>query len=139
MNYKLLIDTLITIDEDGMPQPPTTRQMIDKDVRSLYNRDKTKDKSQYIAECIVIGVKKDSDNQIEVNAKILPNIDEFKKHLNKDDINKTEIENEIKNIVTETNKKLPNYKHIKNYKILEEPLEKTTTQKIKRFGNNLSI
>lgn len=54
MNYKLLIDTLITIDEDGMPKPPTTRQMIDKDVRSLYNRDKTKDKSQYIAECIVI-------------------------------------------------------------------------------------
>ena len=54
MNYKLLIDTLITIDDDGMPQPPTTRQMIDKDVRSLYNRDKTKDKSQYIAECIVI-------------------------------------------------------------------------------------
>lgn len=54
MNYKLLIDTLITIDDDGMPQPPTTRQMIDKDVRSLYNRDKSKDKSKYIAECIVI-------------------------------------------------------------------------------------
>ena len=54
MNYKLLIDTLITIDDDGMPQPPTTRQMLDKDVRALYNRDKTKDKSQYIAECIVI-------------------------------------------------------------------------------------
>ena len=49
-----MIDTLITIDEDGMPQPPTTRQMIDKDVRMLYSRDKTKDKSQYIAECIVI-------------------------------------------------------------------------------------
>ena len=49
-----MIDTLITIDEDGMPQPPTTRQMIDKDVRMLYSRDKTKDKSQYISECIVI-------------------------------------------------------------------------------------
>ena len=54
MNYKLLIDTLITIDDNGMPQPPTTRQMIDKDVRMLYSRDKTKDKSRYIAECIVI-------------------------------------------------------------------------------------
>lgn len=54
MNYKLLIDTLITIDDDGMPQPPTTRQMIDKDVRALYSRDKTKDKSRYVAECIVI-------------------------------------------------------------------------------------
>lgn len=54
MNYKLLIDTLITIDDDGMPKPPTTRQMIDKDVRMLYSRDKTKDKSVYVAECIVI-------------------------------------------------------------------------------------
>ena len=54
MNYKLMIDSLITIDDDGMPQPPTTRQMIDKDVRMLYSRDKTKDKSQYVAECIVI-------------------------------------------------------------------------------------
>ena len=54
MNYKLLIDTLITIDDNGMPQPPTTRQMIDKDVRMLYSRDKSKDKKQYIAECIVI-------------------------------------------------------------------------------------
>lgn len=54
MNYKLLIDTLITIDNDGMPKPPNTRQLIDRDVRSLYTRDKTKDKSQYIAECIII-------------------------------------------------------------------------------------
>ena len=70
MNYKLLIDTLITIDENGMPQPPTTRQMIDKDVRSLYNRDKTKDKSQYIAECIVIyylGDPKSPANQSGLN------------------------------------------------------------------------
>lgn len=54
MNYKLNIDTLITIDDDGMPQPPTLRQLIDKDVRMLYNRDKSKDKGTYIAECIVI-------------------------------------------------------------------------------------
>ena len=54
MNYKLTIDTLITIDDNGMPQPPTTRQMIDKDVRMLDSRDKTKDNSRYIAECIVI-------------------------------------------------------------------------------------
>ena len=54
MKYKMLIDTLITIDDDGMPKPPTISQMIDKDVRSLYNRDKSEDKSKYIAECIVI-------------------------------------------------------------------------------------
>lgn len=54
MNYKILIDSLITIDDNGMPQPPNTRQLIDRDVRELYRRDKTPDKKNYIAECIVI-------------------------------------------------------------------------------------
>lgn len=54
INNKLLIDSLITIDDSGMPKLPTTRQLIDRDVRELYTRDKTKDKSKYIAECIVI-------------------------------------------------------------------------------------
>ena len=54
MNNKLNIDTLITIDDTGMPVPPNTRQLIDKDVRELYRRDKTKDKQGYVKECIVI-------------------------------------------------------------------------------------
>lgn len=54
MNSKLLIDSLIVIDDNGMPKPPKTRQLIDRDIRELYNRDKTTDKKQYIAECIVI-------------------------------------------------------------------------------------
>lgn len=52
--YKLTVDTLITIDDNGMPVAPNVRQLLDKDVRTLYTRDKTKDKSQYIKECIVI-------------------------------------------------------------------------------------
>ena len=54
MNSKLLIDSLIVIDDNGMPKPPTTRQLIDKDIRELYSRDKTPDKKNYRAECIVI-------------------------------------------------------------------------------------
>ena len=54
MNNKLLIDSLINIDDTGMPQPPTTRQLIDRDVRELYRRDTSKDKQKYIKECIVI-------------------------------------------------------------------------------------
>lgn len=54
MNSKLLIDSLIIIDDNGIPKPPTVRQLIDRDIRELYTRDKTKDKKQYIAECIVI-------------------------------------------------------------------------------------
>lgn len=54
MNNKLLIDTLIIIDDNGMPKAPTVRQLIDRDIRELYTRDKTSDKKNYIAECIVI-------------------------------------------------------------------------------------
>ena len=54
MNSKLLIDSLIVIDDNGMPKPPTTRQLIDRDIRELYTRDKTPEKKNYIAECIVI-------------------------------------------------------------------------------------
>lgn len=54
MAAKLDIDMLITIDDTGMPVAPNVRQLIDKDVRELYTRDKTKDKSKYVKECIVI-------------------------------------------------------------------------------------
>ena len=54
MNSKLLIDSLIVIDDNGMPKPPTLRQLIDRDIRELYSRDKTPDKKKYIAEAIVI-------------------------------------------------------------------------------------
>lgn len=50
----LIIDKLITIDDTGMPVAPNVKQLLDKDVRTLYTRDKTPDKSKYIAECIVI-------------------------------------------------------------------------------------
>lgn len=53
-NNKLLIDSLLLLDDTGMPQPPTLKQLIDRDVRELYRRDKTKEKKMYIAECIII-------------------------------------------------------------------------------------
>ena len=54
INNSLIIDSLLTIDDNGMPVAPNIRQLLDKDIRELYNKDKTKDKSQYIKECIVI-------------------------------------------------------------------------------------
>lgn len=50
----LNIDSMLVVDDTGMPVPPTIRQLIDRDIKSLYTRDKTKDKKQYIAECIII-------------------------------------------------------------------------------------
>ena len=45
---------MLVIDDNGMPVPPTVRQLLDKDIRLLYTRDKTPDKRKYTAEAIVI-------------------------------------------------------------------------------------
>ena len=95
--------------------------------------------SPLVQECIVIGVNYENDRETYVNAKILPNKDAFKEFLNKENVSNEDIEKEIKDLISNVNKKLPNYKHIKNFKIVNEPFEKTTTQKIKRFGDNLSM
>lgn len=50
----LNIDSMLVVDDTGMPVPPTIRQLIDRDIKTLYTRDKTKDKKQYVAECIII-------------------------------------------------------------------------------------
>lgn len=54
VNDKLIIDKLLTIDDNGMPAAPNIRELLDADIRKLYERDKTKDKSNYIRDCIII-------------------------------------------------------------------------------------
>lgn len=53
-NEKLTIDSMLIVDDSGMPKPPGLRQLMDADIRQLYTRDKTPDKVQYIAEAGVI-------------------------------------------------------------------------------------
>lgn len=48
------IDKLLTVDETGMPKAPNLRQILDKDIALLWQRDTTKDKRKYIAEAGVI-------------------------------------------------------------------------------------
>lgn len=50
----VVIEKMITIDSTGMPKPPSIRQLQDKDVALLYQRDTTSDKSKYLKECGVI-------------------------------------------------------------------------------------
>lgn len=54
MAKTLDIDKLLIIDNTGMPQAPGIRQLLDKDILLLYQRDNTKDKRNYIAECGII-------------------------------------------------------------------------------------
>lgn len=79
----------------------------------------------------------DHQGDVCVKAKIFPNRDKIKAvlgHLPSAE----EIADLVKKIVDNVNKKLPAYKQIKKVEVLSEKLEKTTTQKIKRFGKNLS-
>ena len=48
------IDKMIEIDDTGMPKAPGARQLLDKDILTLYMRDKTRSKENYIKECGVI-------------------------------------------------------------------------------------
>lgn len=50
----VVIEKLLTIDDTGMPKAPTLRQIQDKDIALLWQRDTTKDKRRYIAEIGVI-------------------------------------------------------------------------------------
>lgn len=51
---KFEIDSLLRLDDSGLPKPIDVRQMTNKAIRELYTRDKTAEKSRYIDECIII-------------------------------------------------------------------------------------
>ena len=46
----VIIEKMLTIDDTGMPQAPTIRQLQDKDVALLWQRDTSKDKRRYIVD-----------------------------------------------------------------------------------------
>lgn len=50
----VVIEKMLNIDETGMPKAPNIRQLQDKDVALLWQRDTTKDKQKYIKEVGVI-------------------------------------------------------------------------------------
>lgn len=90
-----------------------------------------------ISESLVLGIKKDNDDETYVNAQIFPNMEAISEYLKGTVPTKEEIKKLIADVVSTVNSKIPNYKHIKNFVIREKEFEKTTTQKIKRYGDNL--
>ena len=91
--------------------------------------------NRLIADAIIIGASGVED--VYVKAKILPNIDAIKEALQVAVPTKEEVYELMKKAVAEINEKLPSYKRIKSFIIKDKEFEKTTTQKIKRFGENV--
>ena len=93
-------------------------------------------KNEAISESLVIAAN-DKNGEVCVKAKILPNTDFIKEQLGRLP-SFEDIYSFIETAIDEINSKMPSYKHIRIMEILEKGLERTTTQKIKRFGPNLA-
>ncbi len=92
-----------------------------------------------ISESLVLGIHKEDDDETYINAQIYPNFEAITEYLKGTVPTKEEIWKLIADSVSAVNKKLPNYKHIKSFGIRDKEFEKTTTQKIKRYGDNMDI
>lgn len=82
----------------------------------------------YKEEAIVVGIpNKDDERDLVVTLKLVYNPEHFEGKT-KEDINEL-----VKADVEKINEKLPPYKRIKRVYTTDEPMEKTSTQKVKRF------
>lgn len=83
----------------------------------------------YVSESMVFGKPKDDD--LVLSTKIVYNKDYIQEKY--PNISEEDLKNLIWNDIKQINLTLANYKHIKNLIITDEPMIKTTTQKVKRF------
>ncbi len=84
----------------------------------------------------VIIVPHHERGRTEIKAKIYPCIEYLSQKLGHVP-SAEEIKKQMEQIISEINKKIPDYKRIRVLEVLTETLEKTTTRKVKRFGANL--
>jgi len=93
-------------------------------------------KYEKVSDIVVLGAM--LRGAMRVKAKIYPDI-EFLSQLHGRMPGKEEIKAAIDDIVRRVNEKVQSYKRISIVDILENPLEKTTTRKIMRHGENVSF
>ena len=87
-------------------------------------------KLPYVAENMVYDRPKENDDDIIVSAKIVYNKDIMKEMF--PDANENEYHDIIWKDIKEINQTMPKYKYIKHLIVTDEPMIKTTTQKVKR-------
>lgn len=87
-------------------------------------------KLPYVAENIVFGIPT-KDNDLDLAAKIVYNKEYVEDTFGK--ISKEELKEKIWQDIKQINKTMPPYKYIREIMLTDEPMIKTTTQKVKRF------
>ncbi len=95
-------------------------------------------KSEYIKESLVYGVDSDNEEDTIVCAKIVPNMEVLVEKYGQVPV-PDELYKIIKQEVVKVNKKLSSYKKIRHFEIREGEFEKTTTKKIKRQVELVSL
>lgn len=95
-------------------------------------------KSEYIKESIVYGVDDENSEDTIVCAKIVPNMEVIVEKFGQVPVPE-ELHKLIKQEVVKANKKLSSYKKIRHFEIREGDFEKTTTKKIKRHLELVSL
>lgn len=126
-------------DEEFLYISGRTKNMIlTKNGENIYPEEieQILNENELITESLVIGESNGKDD-VAVKAKIFPNIEAIKEFLGNKIPSKEEISQIFADVVKKANSKLPNYKHIKSFKIMDEDFERTTTNKVKRFGKNI--
>lgn len=84
----------------------------------------------YVAENMVFGIPS-KDDDLDLAAKIVYNKEYVKESFG--DISKEELKEKIWEDIKKINKTMPPYKYIRQIIVTDEPMIKTTTQKVKRF------
>lgn len=145
-NKKVLIDgwfhtgDLGYVDEDGFLYITgrSKNMILTKNGENIYPEEieNILNEHDIIFESLIIGCSNGKDD-VQVKAKIFPNKEVLKEYFGNKIPSKEEISSLISEIIKKVNQKLPNFKHIKTFKIMDEDFERTTTNKVKRFGKNI--
>lgn len=114
--------------------------IVTKNGKNIYPEDVELylNQSEYIKESLVYGVNPEGDEDTIVCAKIVPNMEVIVEKFGQVPVH-DELYKLIKQEVLKANKKLSSYKKIKHFELREGEFEKTTTKKIKRQVELVSL
>lgn len=130
------------IDRDGFLYITGRKKnvIVTKNGKNIYPEDIELylNQSPYILESLVYGVNDPANDETKVCAQIVPKIEAIEEELGKIPTDE-ELHRIIQAEVKKVNKKLSSYKRIQHFDIRKEEFEKTTTKKIKRYVELLSV
>lgn len=93
-------------------------------------------RNPYVQESIVSGDLDATTGETHIHAHILPNLEYIKEKFRGVTPSKEELSNLFNDVIKSVNKDLPLYRRIRKFTLRENEFIKTTTKKIKRYGQN---